>query len=229
MRYDTDRDIRWRNLAPETDNFIDSSPRDAKMALYEWVAFIGGGVLFGITAYISFVIGFLVIDEWNRWRVGTLVALIPNIYLSFWFFGELMARNTQLRDLLQQAFDAVYNKEPDTVETVKNPDQLSAALLRDMLIVVLYLQTQYNKNPSSKPWSKRNLSNAPFGFETGTGKSPQMTMVGKISEKNATEISKRLEDMGLIQGRTVGEAGSWTGQDYNDVVYTVLENWKATS
>lgn len=109
---------------------------------------------------------------------------------------------------------------PTEQETVKElSDSFSPDNQSSVVSVATWIQLELSKGHET-PYSVRNLQ-SPLLF----GSSTRQTSLGKLSQTQAVNMLKRLADLGLIQGRSEGIAGTWVPRSVEEAVTMIGTNW----
>lgn len=136
---------------------------------------------------------------------------------------EMYALETQrLLQTQERALPApVIEALPEPLELLPPPSELSPMRYSDVLAVAGWVQDQIARG-NETPFSVRNLQGGPLLI----GDSGRQFSIGSITDTAAREFPQALAELGCIQGRERGIAGTWVPKNTDDAKLLISKNWK---
>lgn len=147
--------------------------------------------------------------------IMSLVGLIFGLAVLYISVREWTDHRSRVADWHAVALAAYESQGAiETVEQVSNAE-LSIENPGHFLIAALWIHQRYIEGDPT-PFSTRNM----YGPIFLAGR-----RVGAISKTSAERFGQRFAQLGLIQGRSEGQAGEWVPATADEVISLVVRNW----
>lgn len=164
-------------------------------------------------------------SSWSSWDrpillVATggavaLVALIFGTVVLYVSVSEWLDHRSRIADWHAVALDAY--ADAGGSETVQQVSQFefSTSRFADVLLTAMQVHWRVNQR-ELYPYSSRKLYGPLFLANR---------RIGTLSKFEAEEMSGKLAQLGLIEGRGPGQAGDWRPQNADEVLDILVRNW----
>lgn len=165
--------------------------------------------------------GYLMAAVWSSSPLGVVVGgvlavvgLVFGAVVMWVSVAEWLDHRARVSEWHYVAIEAYMESGAEVIEHVSEW-ALSADNPGHMLLLALWVHRRVAEGADS-PWSVRSLQ-GPF-IMSGQ-------RVGELSHQSAVDVGRRLERLGLLEGRSERVAGEWSASSEADIIRRVWDEW----